>query len=451
MTLLEQAWNRASDPGKPDPAELIGSTGRARPIQIIVLGLCLLINVLDGYDLQSASFTSTAIMTEWGVTPAVMGLAIFSAGLLGVGLGSLLLAAVADRYGRRPSVLLGLALMTVGMLAVWFTRTPAQLSALRLLTGLGIGTVLPSLNTLVSEYSPRAWQSLAVSIYSTGYPVGATFSGVAAPSLIQHSGWRSVYLLGGTASLVLALAVVALLPESLEFLLKLQPRGALERARRIAGRLRISPPEQLPPRQPPLRPNAWSAFARGLARRSVLISAAFFLLWLTEFFVVTWTPAILTQEHFTLASSALGGVMITLAGAFGTLLVGVFGVQYGLVRACVAFLAGGFLMTLVFAFVHSPVWILPICAVMGFLLLGSVVGLYAIVARIFPLEVRATGTGVALAFGRAGAMIGLSVGGFLIGLGWAPETYVSILALPMAAAALATYALRPFVADARPS
>jgi MFS family permease len=427
------------------------TSGGVRPIQIVVLTLCMLINVLDGYDLQAAAFTSTRIMAEWGVAPGAMGLTILSASLLGVGVGSFVLAPIADRIGRRPTILLGLMLITVGMLAVWVTSRPIELSALRLLTGLGIGILLPTLNTLVSEYAPALWQSLAVSVYATGYPIGAALSGALAPYLIEHFGWRAVYVSGGAASLGLALVVMALLPESLEFLLKLQPPGALARARSIAIRLQVASPDALPPRQLALHPNFLTPFQNGFAARTALISAAFFLLWLTEFFIVNWTPAILSREGFTLAASALGGVMLTLGGMAGTLLVGVFGVRFGLVRVCVVYLSTSFLMTLAFAFTAGRTSMLAICGVLGFLLFGSAVGLYAVVARIFPLQIRATGTGVALAFGRAGAVVGLSLGGYLIGLGWARATYVSILAMPVVAAAVATYALRPFVSGADPS
>jgi MFS family permease len=364
-----------------------------------------------------------------------------------VGLGSLVLAPIADRRGRRLTILVGLALVTVGMLAVWGTTAVVELSVLRLVTGLGIGILLPTLNTLVSEYAPIAWQSLAVSAYAIGYPIGAALSGVMAPYLIEHFGWRSVYLCGGVASLLLAFAVGRWLPESLEFLLKLQPRRALERARSIAIRLQLTAPEALPPKVPAIRPNLLSAFEGGLAARTALIGAAFFLLWFTEFFVVNWTPTILTHEGFTLAGSARGGVMLTLGGIAATPLVGIFGTRRGLARVCVAYLCAGFLMTEVFAFADLRASTMAICGILGFLLFGATVGLYALVARIFPLEVRATGTGVALAFGRLGAVVGTSLGGVLVGLGWARATYVSILAVPVVAAALATYALRPFVSD----
>jgi benzoate transport len=420
--------------------------GSVRPIQVVVLTLCLLINLLDGYDLQVVSFTSTRIMAEWGVAAGVMGVTIFGAGLLGVGLGSLLLAPIADRIGRRPTILLGLTLITVGMLAVGLTTTTLQLSLLRLLTGLGIGMLLPTLNSLVSEYSPLRWQSLAVSVYATGYPIGATLCGVLSPGLIEHFGWRAVYVVGGTASLLLALVVVAVLPESLEFLLSLQPRGALQRARRIAARLQLGPPQVLPPRRVALRPSFLTAFQKEFALRTVLISAAYFLLWLTEFFIVSWTPHILSLEGFSAEASAHGGAMLTLGGMVGALAIGTLGVRFGLVRVCVIFLCASFLMTLAYAFTGAAM--LATCAVLGFVLLGSTVGLYTVAPRIFPLELRATGTGVALAFGRAGALAGSSLGGLLIDLGWPRATYVSILALPLLAAAPATYALRRFVSSA---
>ncbi|HWG31629.1 MAG TPA: MFS transporter [Steroidobacteraceae bacterium] len=429
----------------------LGVSGGVRPIQIVVLGLCLLVNALDGYDLQAAAFTSTSIMSEWGVATGAMGLTIFSVGVLGVGLGSFVLAPVADRLGRRPTVLIGLLLITVGMLTVSITATPLQLSGLRFLTGLGIGILFPTLNTLVSEYTPVAWQSLAVSVYATGYPIGAALSGALAPALIGHFGWRSVYVAGGAASLLLTLAVIALLPESLEFLLKVQPRDALQRARVIAIRLQVAPVDALPARQAAVRPSPLTPFEPQLVRRTLLISAAFFLLWLTEFFVVTWTPTILSREGLSLAAASRGGVMLTLGGMAGTLLVGAFGMSFGLVRVVGLYLCASFFMTLVFAVANVQASMVLVCAVLGFLLFGSAVGLYAVAARIFPLEVRATGTGVALAFGRAGAVVGLSLGGLLMGLGWARGTYVSILALPVVAAALATFALRPFVSDADPS
>lgn len=415
-----------------------------RSIQIIVLLLCLLINVLDGFDLQATVFTSTRIMTEWGLPPAAMGL-IFSAGLLGVGLGSFGLSPLADRWGRRPAALIGLALITVGMLAVWRVTEPRELAVLRGITGLGIGLLLPCLNTAAAEYAPSGWQSFAISVYATGYPIGGTLCGALAPHINAQAGWRWVYVDGGAVSLLLLLCLW-LLPESLEFLLEVQPRDALRRARRIAARLHLPPVVALPPHLPDTGASPLAPFRSGLATRAGLISAAFFLLWLTEFFIVSWTPAILAREGWAPAAAAHAGVMLTLGGMAGTFLVGLFGTHLDLIKVCVTYLAASFVLALVFGFVSGSS-LLPICAVLGFLLFGSAVGLYAVAARIFPPQTRASGTGVAVAFGRAGAVVGLSVGGLLIGWGWSRALYVAVLIVPLLIAAAATAVLRPFALE----
>jgi len=146
-------------------------------------------------------------------------------------------------------------------------------------------------------------------------------------------------------------------------------------------------------------------------------------------------------------TAARGGVMLTLGGMVGTLLIGVFALRLELISVCVAYLTGSFVLALLFGFSGSHVSILPICAVMGFLLFGSSVGLYTVVARIFPPHVRASGTGVAIAFGRAGAVLGLSLGGVLIGWGWSRPVYVAVLAVPVLIAAAATRALKAFVQE----
>lgn len=418
-----------------------------RSIQVIVLLLCLLINVLDGFDLQVTSFTSTRIMAEWSLAPAAMGL-IFSAGLAGVGLGSFVLSPLADRFGRRPAALIGLALITLGMLAVWRVTGPRQLAVLRGVTGLGIGLLLPCLNTAAAEYAPSGWQSFAISVYATGYPIGGALCGALAPYLNLHAGWRSAYVGGGAVSLLLLLVCAWLLPESLEFLLNVQPRGALPRARRIAERLHRPPVVALPPRaSAAARAGPLAPFRAGLASRALLISAAFFLLWLTEFFIVSWTPAILTREGWQAVAAARAGVMLTLGGMAGTFLVGLFGTHLDLIKVCVTYLIGGFVLALVFGFASGSGALLPICVVLGFLLFGSAVGLYAVAARIFPPQVRASGTGVAVAFGRAGAVVGLSLGGLLIGWGWSRALYVGVLIVPLLIAAAATGALRPFAIE----
>ena len=380
-------------------------------LQILVVLLCTMINMLDGYDLLAISFTAPRIAAEWRVAPAALGL-VFGVGLVGIGAGSLILAPIADRRGRRPAILLGLVLLSIGMLGVWLSTSLLQLAALRFVTGLGIGTLLPSINTIVAEYSPPRWRGLSISLYSVGYPLGATLSGSVAFFIIERFGWRSIYLCGGLASLLLLPAVARLMPESMAFLSQPQRR----------------------------RPAA--LLARGLRGPTVLICAAFFLLWTTSFFVQNWNPTILAREGAARLGAA-SGLLLNIGGICGSLLFGVASARVKTGWLTAVYLFAGFLAALVFATlpVTRPPWILACSFGLGFCLIGCVVGLCATAADAFPSDLRASGTGAGLAAGRAGAALGVFLGGVLVGIGWTRLAYYSALALPALGAALAVLAL----------
>ncbi len=410
------------------------------PTQLIVLLLCTLINMLDGYDLLAISFTAPQIAAEWQVAPASLGL-VFGIGLVGIATGSFLLSPLADRFGRRPTILLGLALITIGMIAVPLASQLWQLGLLRFVTGLGIGTLLASINTIVAEYAPARWRGLAISIYSTGYPIGATLSGSIAYFLLEHSGWRSVYLCGGIASLMLIPIVAVLLPESLAFQMRRSPAAA-EQARRSARKLGLVLLET-PAGAAAQKPTPLTLFKPELLARTMLVAGAFFMLWITSFFVQNWNPTILAREGAAASVATGGGVFLTVGGIAGSLLFGIINIRVSAERLTTLYLVGGFAAALLFSATAAgdPMLLLACAALEGFFLVGAVVGLCALAAKAFPSEVRATGTGLGMATGRVGAMLGVSMGGALIGLGWSRPLYYTTLAVPALLAALIVWLL----------
>src|SRR5512139_538582 len=147
--------------------------GAMSPFQIVAVSICMAINMLDGFDVLAIAFTGPLIAKEWQLSPTQLG-PLFSAGLAGMTLGSLLLSPLADIFGRRRLVLLGLVMITAGMIFSGLARGLNDLLMLRLFTGLGIGALLPSINTIVTEYASYKRKDFAVSFMSVGYPIGAT-------------------------------------------------------------------------------------------------------------------------------------------------------------------------------------------------------------------------------------------------------------------------------------
>ncbi|MBW6186029.1 MFS transporter, partial [Pseudomonas aeruginosa] len=143
-----------------------------RPFQWLAVAVCIVLNLIDGFDVLVMAFTASSVAAEWNLGGAEIGL-LLSAGLFGMAAGSLFIAPWADRWGRRPLILACLARSGLGMLASALSQAAWQLALLRGLTGLGIGGILASSNVIASEYASRRWRGLAVSLQSTGYALGA--------------------------------------------------------------------------------------------------------------------------------------------------------------------------------------------------------------------------------------------------------------------------------------
>ena len=176
------------------PREIIDE-GKLGGWQIAALGMTILLNALDGFDVMSISFAAPGIAEEWQVPQDVLGW-VLSMEMIGMAVGSILLGGMADRFGRRPTILGCLSVMGIGMLMVPSATGVEQLSAWRLLTGLGIGGMLAALNATVAEFSNARYRSLVLPLMVTGYPLGAFFGGMMAASVLDAGDWRGVFYLG---------------------------------------------------------------------------------------------------------------------------------------------------------------------------------------------------------------------------------------------------------------
>ena len=170
--------------------------GPVTMLQVGVVTICTLLNMIDGFDVLAISFTAPLIARDWNVDPVSLGI-LLSAGLAGMATGSLFLSPLADLIGRRAVLLLCTVVISIGMLASALTGSVAMLALFRLVTGIGIGGVLSSGNTLLSEYAPQRWRDLSISFMVVGYSGGAIVGGSISAALITLFGWRSAFVFGG--------------------------------------------------------------------------------------------------------------------------------------------------------------------------------------------------------------------------------------------------------------
>ena len=397
----------------------------------IATSIAFAIAAIDGFDVLAGAYTAPSIVREWALAPTQTGM-FLSASLVGMGLGALFLAPVGDRFGRRPGILICLAILCIGMTGAATSPNLMTLIAWRVFTGIGIGGVLVNLNILMAELPAGPHRHLAVSIMAIGYPVGATLGGFASLGLIKTFGWMSVYLFGGMLALVMLPITAWLVPESLRFLETRSGPKALERLNRMRQRMALPRVDALPE----------TIAARDVARiatgatTGIAVSIAYFVVMLTVYFVLSWTPRIVATMGLGANVGILASTLMNFGGCVGCLLYGLFAERLGARRFAACIMIGLFAsVTLLGWWATTTISVLLAALAVGFCMHSSIASLYCIVPAAFPPSFRATGTGLAMSVGRVGAASGPYLAGVLIASGWSRPLLFFALSMPMALAA----------------
>ncbi|MFA4623767.1 MFS transporter [Xanthomonas perforans] len=418
---------------------------RMTPFQWRAVAVCVLLTMLDGFDVMAMAFTAPHVSADWQLSGKLLGM-LFSAGLIGMALGALGLAPLADRIGRRALTLACLAILTVGMGMSAVASTAWQLGALRLLTGLGIGGMLACVAVTAGEFSSPRWRNTAIVLQVTGYPVGATLGGMIAELLMQQWSWPAVFVLGAVASLLCVPLVLAFLPESLEFLIMRRPPDAVARFNAVLARMAMPPHDALPPLPPQSATQAQgyrALFDAAMRRHTLLIALGFFSLMFAFYFVISWTPKLLVTAGASATDGVTGGVLLNLGGIGGGLL-------FSGLASCVrlARLTIGSLLLMGLAMLASGLcstqlsWAFAVALLTGAAMFAAVGGMYAIVPIVFNAAVRSTALGWAIGVGRLGAILSPFCAGVLLDAGWSPAMLYLACSVPLLLAIFAVLAMR---------
>jgi benzoate transport len=426
-----------------DPKRILDQSAM-NGFQMAAVGICVLLNALDGFDILSISFASPGIAREWSINSAALGV-VLGMELFGMAVGSIALGGLADRIGRRPTILLCLALMTVGMYSASLVASVNQLLLARFATGLGIGGMLAATNAMTAEFSNARYRNLAVMLMATGYPVGGILGGAISTMLLGSFDWRAIFVFGAVCTGVMLLVVGVALPESIEYLATRRPPNHLDRINKTLARMGHDTIARLPDVVETKRKNSMAALLSPEYRVvTMLLTVAYFAHIMTFYYILKWIPRIVVDMGYVPSTAGAVLVWANVGGATGALLLGLFSARFKLRGLVITMLLLAFVMVTVFGIGYQDLGQLSlVAAITGFFTNAGVVGFYALMANAFPSDMRGSGTGVVIGVGRGGAALGPVVAGFLFAFGFDLLVVSAVMGAGAVIAAVAIFMLGP--------
>ena len=409
-------------------------------LQLTTVSICFLMNMLDGTNVMIISYTAPVLAKEFVINSQLMGF-VFSAGLLGMAVGAMFLAPIADKIGRYKLILVSVILMGSTIFLTAFAQGVVYLIIFRILSGLGIGAMLASTATLASEYAPPKRKSLWVSLVMGGYPIGAVLSGLAVAYLLPKYGWKLVFEFAGIATIITIPLIIFYLGESLDFLLKTQPKNALEQLNKLLIKMHLPPLSELPVLSiiDKQKNTVTSLMVPNLKWGTIKLWIGIFMSFATLYFLTSWIPKLASITGMSVSLAIYAGTIFNLGAFAGIITQGFLSARFGLRSTISWFLVFTSFLMISFGFFTSSMGILIMIGLIGFGIQGGFVGLYSLAAEIYPTKIRATGVGWAIGLGRAGAIIGPIIGGILITTGMHMSATFFVFSIPLFVAATATW------------
>lgn len=409
-------------------------------LQIRVIALCALAAFLDGFDIQAIALSVPLLAQAYHRPPSDFVVAI-TASLAGMSAGAIVLAPLADRWGRKPVILALVTVVGVTSLAVAFTRGVADLAAWRFVTGLGIGACVPVASTLVSEYAPRRARAALITLIACAVGVGATTASFVAPMLSAAGGWQAIFLAGGVLPLLIAALLWVALPESLETLLLWRPDDP-----RIARIVRAIDPQAdasrlYVHRDTQERQSVLTVLAPAFRARTLLAWAVIAMNLFVNYVIVSWLPAMMRSAGWSLAAAQRSNALTSIGGIVGGLALS-WAADRGRperVMASAYFVTAVALGLFLVTPPTVPVWG-TLLAIAGAGAFGAQFTLTSMSASYYPAPIRATGMGWVSAAGRTGSIAGPTVIGLLMAH-LPPSALLGLLTLPMLICAAAITAM----------
>jgi len=392
----------------------------------LIIILCALAIIFDGFDISVVGFAIPAIARDWHL-PRVAFAPLLVIGLAGMTLGSTCAGLVGDRIGRRAALSLSVLLFGVTIVLSAFAPNLMTIEILRFIAASGIGGALPNAATISAEFTPVKMRAVAVMVTIVCVPLGGALAGSVAAWVLPTAGWRALFLIGGIAPIVLSLGMFVLMPESPRFLSRHPARAPelISLMRRLdhavpTGAKFIESATEMPGQGAVLK----DFFGGGQTRSTLALWLTFFSSSAGIYLCFSWLPSLLTGAGFSLAMASQGLAAYNYGGVAGVLCFAALVNRFGsriltLSAASLGILSALFLLAMRVSPESNALAVLTALSAQGFCANALQTSLFALGAYLYPTRVRASGVAAAAAIGRLGGIVSASTGSFVIQLGHA--------------------------------
>ncbi|MFJ6263379.1 MFS transporter [Rhodococcus erythropolis] len=413
-----------------------------RPFQFGVVMLCMLLNMLDGYDIFVMGF-ALPHLPEGFASASEKGYLI-SAALVGMGVGAMLIARVADIFGRRLTLLVALVVNTISLVASAKAHNYETLLVGRFVTGVAIGTISVVVVVLLQEIAPPSRRNLAIGLGLFGFPLGSTVAGISGATLIAISGgsWQGLFWIGTAISMLLFVITYTFMPESVAFLRKQGTPEALRRADALLSRIDLEDENE---HSSGTEPDSHAKdkiylLGRDLRWRTLFLWTGYTCLTAAYYFVGAWTPQLITDASGNEASGALVGIMISVGTLLATITFGLVGLRRPAVQIACVFPVIAMIAIVAFSVSLQGAFALMMACLMGLCIYGGITAFTATATATYPILSRAKGYGTMLGVGRIGAVVSPIIAGYALTVMSPQAMYLSVT-VPLALSAAAAFGL----------